>query len=515
MAVVVSGGELVATDRLEPMSSPWSWDGPGSHPYREFFRSANYGQMYREHPSVFTVVSKLAELQSMLPLKTYRQRSGDRQAAGTSVFGQLVAKPSSRMSAFDWRMWMASTWQINGITFALKVRNRAGRLVELAPVHPTRVRCGPAMGSPSRPLSALATEEEERSPDVRWWYRTNSGAEIHLWRRELLVWSSFNPDSMHWGLSKLEPLRDALESDGAAQAAIEALWKQGGKPSFVLSMPGNFGNAPNAAKRLADQWQQRHGGVAKWHKPLVLEEGLTPHPLSIDDNLQYLDVRKLTDAQVAKVYKLNPAALGDLERATFNNITEILRDVGRSTLPPVLKSLESAIDFDVRDGRHGGDGPPEFPSSYYVEHELDGIMRGDYEARADAHNKSILMGWQTPAEVRELENRGFIEGSDRLFMNGAMVPVEALTSDTSLGDAADRDGAPALPDPRPNGDARLSTTDFSTVMGRLSRPATPADINFSDLVAGLEARSVAVVAFALAGAGTVPEIRQRLKDLNQ
>ena len=509
MAIFLSGGQVVSTSP-DSMSSPWAWDGDGTHPYADFFRSAGYHQLYSGQPHVFTVVSKLAELQSMLPLKVYRKTSDGRDEAPTSALGRLMAQPTRSMSVYKWREHVASMFQIFGESFCLKVRDDRGDLVELMPLHPTRMRFGPAEGGKPRPFGALATDAERSSGNL-WWYRVDGGQEFHVWRRELFIWSTFNPNSHTRGLSKLEPLRDNLENSKAAQAAIEALWKQGGKPSFVLSAPGNFGNSPRAVQRLADQWQRNHGGVAKWHKPLILEEGLTPHALAVDDNLQYLDARKATKAEVAEVFKLNPAAIGDLERATFNNITEILRDVGRSTLPPILTSFESAFQFDVVDGRHDSDDLTEYPRSNYVEHNLDGIMRGDYEARADAHNKSILMGWQSPAEVRELENRPFIEGSDKLLVNAAMIPLDEAARDTkSRASAADDDGSTSTPEPTPSG---LSRDEFAAVMGRLSRPESLTEIDFQKLVGGLSPDSTHLVASALADAESVATLRARIKEM--
>jgi hypothetical protein len=60
----------------------------------------------------------------------------------------------------------------------------------------------------------------------------------------------------------------------------------------------------------------------------------------------------------------------------------------------------------------------------YAEFLLDGVLRGDFEQRADAYQKAINSGWTTPAEVRKLENLPFIEGSDRLYINSTMVPLE-------------------------------------------------------------------------------------------
>lgn len=545
MAIFISGGQVVSS--AEPMSSPWTWDGPDGHPFADFFRSAGYHQLYCGQPHVFTVTSKLAELQSMLPLKTYRRTSGGRIEDSTSPLGRLVANPSRRMPSYTWRQCVNSMYQVYGEAICLKIRDRRGDLTELAPLHPSRMRYGPPEGSELRADSAgLATGREIDSGHF-WWYRFDNGREIHIWRRELFIWQTFNPSSSSRGLSNLEPLRDDLENAKAAQAAMEALWKQGGKPSFVLTTPGNFGNSPRAVQRLADQWQKAHGGVARWHKPLILEEGLTPHPLAVDDSLQYLDVRKVTRNEVAQVYKLNPAAIGDLERATFNNITEILRDVGRSTLPPILESFESAFHFDVVDGSHDTGELPEFSRLQYVEHNLDGIMRGDYEARMEAHVSAVSNGILSPAEVREMENRPFIEDSEHLLVNSAIVslrsavgdidsnpralaemvqklylgtPNKAVISSEEARAVLNRAGAelsgstPDLTPAHAAPNSALSRDEYAAVMGRSSRLKSLDEIDFDHLVDGLSLEAAQTVAVGLAEVDDVAGLRAWLKELN-
>ena len=544
MPVLPTGGTLTSVGSLATAEN-WVSEGYPSQ-LQHLFRGVGYDQLYCRVPSVFTVVSKLAELGSTVPLKTYQRAVKGREPALVSAYGRLLDNPapSSEMDQFEWRMWMLSTFKTFGEAFAYKLRDNLGRPVELPPLHPLRLRFGKSNGG--APSIGPWSTPRERSTSDRWWLRLSDGSEVELRRRDMFVWKTYNPESPSRGLSQLEPLRDAIENASAAQAAIEALWKQGGKSSFVLSHPRTFSDR-GATQRLADQFASKHGGVANWHKPLVLEEGMKVEELRLDDNLQYLDLQRLTDAQVAKVYKLNPAALGDLERATFNNIVEILRDVFRSTMPPLLTSLESALDFQVRDGRFGDtDRQPDFGPAFYAEHELDGVLRGDYEKRADAHNKSIQMGWQTPAEVREMENLPFIEGSDRLFMNSAVKPVETdedrldvnaiavmaqklylgtegkvvLTAEESraLLNEAGANLPLSMPEPpalSSGGNNQLSVADRTVVMGRLSRPTAVVEVDVEALVADLspEAAGALRALMESTAATTMAELRAEIKEL--
>jgi HK97 family phage portal protein len=198
-----------------------------------------------------------------------------------------------------------------------------------------------------------------------------------------------------------------------------------------------------------------------------------------------------------------------------SNITEQMRSVYRDTMAPVTVFLEAELEAQLR--------APDFSDDVYAEFLLDGVLRGDFEQRADAYQKSINSGWQTPAEVRKLENLPFIEGSDRLYINSTMVPLEVQAEtaglDPALIDAVGtliRSGfdpaailaALGLP---PMGHlgllpvtlqkeeqfdadlaAALDEPAMRMVMGRLSRQKTLDEVDLLTLVEGLNGAAVPV-----------------------
>jgi phage portal protein BeeE len=107
-----------------------------------------------------------------------------------------------------------------------------------------------------------------------------------------------------------------------------------------------------------------------------------------------------------------------------SNITEQMRSVYRDTMAPVTVFLESELESQLRGSVRRGASEPDFGDNVYAEFLLDGVLRGDFEQRAAAYQQAINSGWTTPAEVRKLENLPFIEGSDRLYINSTMVPLE-------------------------------------------------------------------------------------------
>jgi hypothetical protein len=54
----------------------------------------------------------------------------------------------------------------------------------------------------------------------------------------------------------------------------------------------------------------------------------------------------------------------------------------------------------------------------YVEHNLDGLMRGDLLSRMQAHGQSVQNAIARPNEVRSLENLPPLPNGDELMIKG-------------------------------------------------------------------------------------------------
>ncbi len=149
---------------------------------------------------------------------------------------------------------------------------------------------------------------------------------------------------------------------------------------------------------------------------------------------------------------------------------------------------ESTLDSQLRT-HFGGD-------EIYAEFLMDGVLRGAFEARAEAYQKSIQSGWMTPAEVREAENLPFIEGSDKLFINSASVPLDVQ------GEAG------MVP--------RLTTEEMRSLMGRIGNVTDLKTLDRNLLVTGMNGHAGFVIKElekAVSAEETVAQFRERLKVL--
>lgn len=497
------------------------WEGdtrsfPGFSALRGIQHAASYAEIYREQLWVSTVVNKRATATARLPLKVYQRDELNRPEARTSPYARLLANPYSGMPRFLFWLWVSSTFDVYGEAFLGKLRDRGGRPIQLVPLHPT----------------CMHLDTVEPGKPQTWTFRNGRVVIEGLVASDLVHFRTFNPDTTSRGMSRLEPLRRTLEFEDAAQRAQSSFWRNGARPGVALTHPGNLSQP--AAERLKFQWDSIASGADRTGATVVLEEGLKPEILTIsNDDAQYIESRKLNREEVCGAYDVPPPVVHILDRATFSNITEQMRSMYRDTMAPHLKNFEDTLEHDLRASVRPGQTAPDFGDDVYAEFLLDEVLRGDFEARAQAYKDADYM---TMAEKRRAENLPFIEGTDRIFVNAATVPLDAAalnviggliqagfepeaalaamnlpaiehTGNLPVTVQADED-TPALP---------AATASLRSVMGRLSRVDDLAELDPEALTDGtpepLASTIRAALALSIEAGDTVPDFRARLKAL--
>lgn len=503
MAIISRGAVVKAADVTLWKGTPATW--PTSLELSG--KWASYAELYREQLWVSTVISKRALATARLPLKVFERGEDGRPEAREHPYARLIARPNERHSKFFFWEWTSSTFDTYGEVFWGKIRDPGGRPVQIVPLHPVNMHV-----------------VEEQDAGFVWRFESSKLRIDRIDPSDVVHIKSYNPSQTTRGMSKLEPLRRTLENEDAARRASSAFWKNGGRPSVVLTHPNRLSR--EAGERLKADWDRIHGGVDNFGKAAILEEGMKPETMQLSaEEMQYTESRRLNREEVCAAYDMPPPAVHILDRATFSNITENLRSLYRDTMAPHLARFESDLETQLRGSHNRGADEPDFGDAVYAEFVMDEVLRGDFEKRAEAYQQAINSGHMTPAEVRAKENLPFIPGSDRLLINGTLVPLSTGDPEEDAGPdigelsiAASRLGLAASYGVIEEDEARellgLSRDTVRTVMGRLSRQKDLSEVDADWLVDGLgeEAAPVrAVLRHAKEAGDDVAALRERFK----
>lgn len=539
---IVSGGALVARKGVT-FTGSWASDTRpwlGASVLGE--RWSTYGEIYRVHLWVSVLVNKLAKAQARLPLPVYlRDSDGGRSAVRDHPYAKLLRNPSTRHDAFAFYAWTVSTLEVYGSMAWGKIRDAGGRPVELVLLHPAGL------------------ERKDIDGEIFWTFRNSRVVIERIPDADIVYFHTYNPDDPGMGLSPLEPLRATLENEDAARRATSSFWRNGARPGMALSHPGNI--SQNAQDRLKLQWNAIAGGVDRTGSTVILEEGMKPEVMMLTaEESQYIETRKLNREEVCAAFDVPPPVVHILDRATFSNITEQMRSMYRDTMGPRLGAFESAIEFGLRASKRAGASEPDFGDDVYAEFLLDEVLRGDFEVQTDAIQKAIFSGQMTPNEGRKLRNMASVIGGDQLYINQTMAPLKpppvedpnapkpdravdvALNLITNAPSLVQMPGLPSLVDQlravldgtpmpvvapaaapapafgRPLPPKAITAEVGRKVMGRLSRPTAPMDVDVKALADGLgddtAAVLVALVASQVAGE-SMPELRARIAAMTE
>jgi HK97 family phage portal protein len=132
---------------------------------------------------------------------------------------------------------------------------------------------------------------------------------------------------------------------------------------------------------------------------------------------QMIEARRFQVEEIARAFQLPPVFLQDLSRATFSNAEQQDLHLVKHLIGQWAQALEGEMNLKLF-GRGN--------NSRFIEHNLDGLLRGDFVSRMTGYGNAIQNGIRTPDEVRGLENLPAKGGqANELQIQGATVPLDS------------------------------------------------------------------------------------------
>jgi HK97 family phage portal protein len=357
--------------------------------------------------AVYSCVRILAEAVAGLPLHLYRYTSSGskEKAIDHPLYRLLHDEPNPEMSSFVFRETLMTHLLLWGNAYAQVIRNGKGEVIALYPLMPNKM-------SVDRDENGHLYYTYYRGPDEA---IKNKDFAVILQPSDVLHIPGLGFD----GLVGYSPIAMAKNAIGMAIACEEygaKFFANGAAPSGVLEHPGTIKDPT----RVREAWQSQFGGSANSGKVAGLEEGMKYTPISISpEQAQFLETRKFQINEIARIFRVPPHMIGDLDRSTFSNIENMSREFVTYTLDPWLIRWEQAIARSLF-LEH------EKPR-YFVKFNVEGLLRGDYQSRMDGYAVARQNGWMSANDIRELENLDRIpaeEGGDLYLINGNMLPLK-------------------------------------------------------------------------------------------
>ena len=357
--------------------------------------------------AVYACVRILSEAIAGLPLHMYRYKDegGKEKATGHTLYHLLHDEPNPEMTSFVFRETLMTHLLLWGNAYAQIIRNGKGEVIALYPLMPNRMEV-------NRDTNGMLYYVYQKSSDDA---PTMEGSSVILSPSEVLHVPGLGFD----GLVGYSPIAMAKNAIGLSMAAEEygaKFYANGAAPSGVLEHPGVLKDPA----KVRDSWNAAFGGSSNSHKVAVLEEGLKYTPISISPNeAQFLETRKFQIDEIARIFRVPPHMVGDLEKSSFSNIEQQSLEFVKYTLDPWVVRWEQSLSRALLSETE--------KKSYFFKFNLEGLLRGDYQSRMQGYSIGIQNGFMCPNDVRELENLDLSPdelGGNKYMVNGNMVDLK-------------------------------------------------------------------------------------------
>jgi HK97 family phage portal protein len=356
--------------------------------------------------AVYSCVRILAEAVAGLPLHLYRYKEdgGKERAIDNNLYHLLHDEPNKEMSSFIFRETLMTHLLLWGNAYAQIIRNGKGEVVALYPLMPNKMQVD---RDENGELYYIYTRSSDEA-------KTMEGVTVYLTPRDVLHIPGLGFD----GLVGYSPIAMAKNAIGLAIATEEygaKFFANGAAPSGVLEHPGTIKDP----SRLRENWNSTFGGSANSGKVAVLEEGMKYTPISISpEQAQFLETRKFQIDEIARIFRVPPHMVGDLEKSSFSNIEQQSLEFVKYTLDPWVIRWEQSLSRALLN--------EDEKRKYFFKFNLEGLLRGDYESRMSGYAVARQNGWMSANDIRELENMDKIsaeDGGDLYLINGNMLPL--------------------------------------------------------------------------------------------
>ncbi len=349
--------------------------------------------------AVWGCTKVLSESIASLPLNIYeRMADGDRLLADTHrLYFLLHNQPSKLYTSYTFIEYLVKSICLNGNGYAVINRDRNANIVSFTCINPTDVKILQEYGS---------------------LYYNIKGYDELIPAEDIIHVKNLTND----GILGMSPIQYAAESLGwgiALQTYGNTYFGNGGMPSGTLESDKVL--TTEAVERLRQSWDKAYGGVDNANKVAVLEEGIQFKPVSIsNESAQFLASRQWSISEIARWYRVPPHLIQDLSKSSFNNIEMQSMEFIQYTLTPLLKRFEQEFNskvFKVNERNR-----------FFVEFNVNGLLRGDAKTRADLYTKAIQWGWMSINEVRRKENLNAIPNGDEHLVPMNMTNLDADTT---------------------------------------------------------------------------------------
>ena len=350
--------------------------------------------------AVWACVRLISQTIASLPIDVYERNAAGRTASEDHWFARLMAhRPNQYQTRYEFLEYMLGNLVLHGNAYAKIVRFQ-GRIVALAPLAAPQVETKLIDGGVVHLYTRDGTTEA-LAADSMWHIRMNG---------DWLV-----------GRSPLLFGRNIFAIAQAAESTVNKVYANGAKRSGVLKLDKLL--TPTQREELRKAYGAQFASITSGTERgvIVLEAGMTFDPVSMTpEEIELLASRKYQIDEICRWFGVPAILVNQNEGSTTlgSSTAEIIQAFYKLNLRPYLEAIENSVQVNLF-------GQVE-SRTYEVAFDFEALLRASFSERIDAYDKAIKSAIMTPNEARAREWMPSQPAGDKLFMQGAMMPIDSL-----------------------------------------------------------------------------------------
>lgn len=294
--------------------------------------------------------------------------------------------------------------ELHGNAFWYLARNKAGQIIEIWPLDPTRV-------------DVVKSREAFIAGYI---FRNELGEKVPFQVDEIIHFKTFNPLNPYRGIGTVYAAALAIDTDTYASEWQRNFFGNSAMPSALLSSEGTLND--EQYNRIRANWDARFKGVQNAHKMAILEGGLKFTPINpTAKEMQLTDSRKSHRDEILGIFRVPKVILGITEDVNYASAVASEYVFNKTVIKPKVTSNVGKLNefylprwnLDPKKYRFGFDDP---------------VPENQDQKRLDRES-GIKNYYLTPNEARKELGLESIEGGDQLYIPMGYVPMGSVQAD--------------------------------------------------------------------------------------
>lgn len=351
--------------------------------------------------TVFACVRVIAESIATLPLFVYKRDGNNKtKAINHPLYSLLHDAPNDECTSVSFIESLITQILLQGNGFVEVVKDNFNRVTELYLIDSNKIKV----------------------------YRDSNGNKMFEYYDDGQIITMSSAQVMHiaglgWngiiGLSPISMMRKQITTGLYQDNFALDFFSNGVKKVPIITHPNKLSQEAknNLKKSFREAWDK---GI------VVLEEGMKVEPITMNlSDAQFLESRRFSVEEICRIFRVPPHLIGDLTRSTNNNIEHQSIEFVTHTIRPWCVRIEKALNSYLLNNLE--------KKKYYIEFNLDGLLRGDTLTRQQANQIKLNNGVLTRNEWRRQENLNEVEDEygDDYLCSQQVRPIKTLYTENN------------------------------------------------------------------------------------